>query len=166
MATVRADGGPANRTLVFRGFFDDTHRITFAADTRGHVTADLTTSPWAEICWYFPVTREQFRIGGPIILVGEDAADDDLANARRETWRAMSEASRQTFNWPAPGRPRDVRVPFPTQHPDPETPLPHFCLIVLDPFTVDHLELNGSPQNRWQYRRDGNGTWSGVEVNP
>src|SRR5271165_5693014 len=72
MATVRADGRPANRTLTFRGFLDETHSLTFAADARGHVTTELAKAPWAEICWYFPVTREQFRIAGPITLVGED----------------------------------------------------------------------------------------------
>jgi pyridoxamine 5'-phosphate oxidase len=166
MATVRADGRPANRTLTFRGFLHDTPRLTFVSDTRCHTADELAKSPWAEICWYFPVTREQFRIGGPVNLVGDDAGDNELASARRETWCALSEATRHTFAWPEPGRPREVRVPFPTQHPDPRTPLPHFCLIVLDPKEVDHLELNGNPQNRWEYHRDGDGRWSGVEVNP
>jgi pyridoxamine 5'-phosphate oxidase len=45
-------------------------------------------------------------------------------------------------------------------------PLPQFGLIVLDPLDVDFLELNGTPQNRWEYRRDEEGRWSGIEVNP
>jgi hypothetical protein len=112
------------------------------------------------------VTREQFRVGGPVSVVANDGADNELANARRESWCALSEASRHTFAWPERGRPRDVRVPFPTHHPDPLTPLDHFCLIVLDPVEVDHLELNGNPQNRWMFRRDEHGRWSGIEVNP
>jgi PPOX class probable FMN-dependent enzyme len=166
MATVRADGRPTNRTLTFRGFLNEMHHLTFAADARGHVTTELASTSWAAICWYFPVTREQFRIGGPVTLVGEAADDDDLARARIETWRTMSEASRRVFNWPAPGRPRDHACPFPTEAPDPHIPLPHFRLIVLDPLEVDHLELNGHPQNRWSFRRDDRGTWSGVEINP
>jgi PPOX class probable FMN-dependent enzyme len=166
IATVRADGRPANRTITFRGFLNDTPRLTFAADARGHVTAELTQSPWAEVCWYFPVTREQFRIGGPMTLVGDDARDETLAQARCETWRTMPESSRQIFNWPGPGRPRDHRTPFPTEHTDAQTPLPHFRLMVLDPVEVDHLELNGNPQHRWAFRRDDRETWSGVEINP
>jgi hypothetical protein len=31
---------------------------------------------------------------------------------------------------------------------------------------VDHLELDGSPQNRWSYRRDQVGQWTAHEINP
>lgn len=34
IATVRPDGRPANRTVVFRGFLDDTDTLTFITDTR------------------------------------------------------------------------------------------------------------------------------------
>lgn len=34
LATVRPDGRPSVRTVVFRGFLDDTEKITFATDTR------------------------------------------------------------------------------------------------------------------------------------
>src|SRR5471030_2329762 len=53
MATVRADGRPADRSLVFRGFLHETHQLTFATDTRGRKTAELAVSPRAELCWYF-----------------------------------------------------------------------------------------------------------------
>ena len=41
-----------------------------------------------------------------------------------------------------------------------------FGLIVLDPIEVDHLELDGNPQNRWIYRRGDAGQRTGSEVNP
>ena len=34
LATVRPDGKPSNRTVVFRGFLDDSTKITFTTDTR------------------------------------------------------------------------------------------------------------------------------------
>jgi pyridoxamine 5'-phosphate oxidase len=166
MASVRADGWPANRTLVFRGFLNETSQLTFVTDLRSPKITDLADSSRVEVCWYFPVTHEQFRIAGLITPVGEDTADPPLAAARLECWRALPEATRVTFTWPAPGQPRDARVPFPTEHPDPETPLPHFGLLVLDPQAVDFLEINGHPQNRWQFRRDEHGRWSGIEINP
>ena len=61
MATVRADGRPGNRTVVFRGFLNDTSLLTFVSDLRSSKLADLAKSPWVEVCWYFPVTHEQFR---------------------------------------------------------------------------------------------------------
>jgi pyridoxamine 5'-phosphate oxidase len=166
MATVRGDGRPANRTLVFRGFLDDSPRLTFVTDARSEKAAELERSPWSEICWYFPVTHEQFRISGPVVLVRHDNDDAALRDARRSSWRELAEAVRMSFTWPTPGAPRDGGVRFPSAHPDPETPPAHFCLLVLDPHEVDLLEINGNPQNRWIYRRDETGRWQGSEVNP
>ena len=78
----------------------------------------------------------------------------------------LADATRQSFTWPTPGEPRDPEVPFVEEVPDPEVPPPTFGLIVLDPVEVDHLELDGNPQNRWTYRRDVDGRWAGREVNP
>jgi pyridoxamine 5'-phosphate oxidase len=166
VATVRPDGRPANRTLVFRGFLNDSPQLTFVTDLRSSKLADLAKSSWVEACWYFPVTHEQFRIGGLVRVVGEDTTDAVLRAARLDSWRALPEPTRVSFTWPVSGESRAGRVPFPTEHPDPETPLAHFGLMVLDPKTVDLLEINGHPQNRWQYVRDDSGRWSGREVNP
>ena len=65
LATIRENGRPAVRTLVFRGFLDDTHRLTFATDGRSEKVVEIEHSPWAEACWYFHLTREQFRFSGP-----------------------------------------------------------------------------------------------------
>ena len=35
-------------------------------------------SPWAEACWYFPDSREQFRLGGDLVIVGPDHPDAHL----------------------------------------------------------------------------------------
>jgi pyridoxamine 5'-phosphate oxidase len=165
LATARTDGRPSNRTVVFRGFYFDTPALTFATDARTPKAGEMDRFPWAEACWYFPVTHEQYRISGSVRLVRQNTADSLLQKARHDCWRELSEAARLTFTWPRPGMPRDPGVPFPTEHPDPESPLPHFCLVILDPQEVDLLELNGRPQNRWVYIRD-EGRWSGVEVNP
>ena len=86
-ATIRADGRPANRTLSFRGFLHDSHRLMFVADARSHKAVELVGSPWAEGCWHFAVTQEQFRIGGPTRLIGEGTADPDLSAVRTDCWR-------------------------------------------------------------------------------
>jgi pyridoxamine 5'-phosphate oxidase len=165
LATLRADGRPANRTVVFRGFLGDTPALTFVTDARMRKTREIDRFSRAEACWYFPVTHEQFRISGSVSLVGRDTEDPHLMEVRRDTWRALSDAARVTFTWPSSGTPRDPGVSFPTEHPDAEDPLPHFCLLILDPEEVDLLELNGNPQNRWVYSR-GERRWTGVEVNP
>lgn len=166
LATIRADGRPANRTVVFRGLIGDSDSVMVVTDTRSAKVRELGAAPWAEACWYFPMTREQFRLGGRAVVVREDGADETIRQARREAWRALADPTRRSFTWPAPGEPRDPAVPFAEAVPDPEVPPASFGLIVLDPIEVDHLELDGSPQNRWAYRRDDDGQWTGREINP
>jgi PPOX class probable FMN-dependent enzyme len=166
LATIRGDGRPANRTLVFRGFLGETDAITVVTDMRTAKVREVEATPWVEACWYFPMTREQFRLGGRARVVREDAGDEADRQARRDAWRALSDATRQSFTWPMPGAPRDPAVPFVAATPDPEAPPADFGLIVLEPVEVDHLELDGNPQNRWIFRRDADGRWTGREVNP
>jgi pyridoxamine 5'-phosphate oxidase len=166
LATVRGDGRPANRSVVFRGFLDDTDSLTVVTDARSAKVRDLESVPWAEACWYFPMTREQFRLGGRASVVSERPGEEAWQRARRDAWRELAEATRQSFTWPTPGEPRDPGVPFVETPTDPESPPPTFGLIVLDPVEVDHLELDGSPQNRWIYRRDDEGRWTAQEINP
>ncbi len=78
LATIRENGRPAVRTLVFRGFLGETHQLTFATDGRSVKAAELEQLPWAEACWYFHLTREQFRFTGTVISVGCDSPDRDL----------------------------------------------------------------------------------------
>ena len=115
LATVRPDGRPSVRTVVFRGFHNESDQVTFTTDTRCSATfcflspgalvgcqegrrckcnfsslgsnycccrtykvEDIQQHPWSEICWYFPETREQFRLGGNLEVVGEDHPDKSL----------------------------------------------------------------------------------------
>ena len=41
----------------------------------------VQSMPWAEICWYFTDTNQQYRIGGNLTIVGEDHPDMDLRQA-------------------------------------------------------------------------------------
>jgi PPOX class probable FMN-dependent enzyme len=166
LATIRETGRPAVRTLIFRGFLGETHQLIFATDGRSTKSTELEQSPWAEACWYFPLTREQFRFCGTVFCVDANTPDRSMREARTEIWREMSDESRLTYTWPDPARARIPLTPFPTLPPDSLEPLPHFCLLVLEVREVDHLELNGNPQHRWRYSKNALGRWSGMEVNP
>lgn len=150
LATVRADGRPANRTVVFRGFIESTNRLRFIADARSEKIPQILEQPWGELCWYFPNTREQFRLFGSLILVQADCSDLALAKARQAQWQELSDAARSQFAWPDPGQARAAA--FDPPPPDPTQPLSSFCLLLLNPVQVDHLELRGEPQNRHVYR--------------
>ncbi len=166
VATVRADNRPANRTVVFRGFLEDTNQLKFVTDARSQKAAEIEHQPWAEACWYFPTTREQFRITGCLTLVGAKHPDSDLQQARAFTWQELKSAARLQFAWPHPGKPTDDAAAFEPQPPDAVEPLLDFCLLLLDPVQVDHLELRPQPQNRWLYHRDSDQGWSTQAINP
>jgi len=166
LATVRENGFPANRTVVFRGFLDDTNQLKFITDIRSAKAEQISKQSAAEICWYFPNTREQFRITGELILISA-ASHPHLQPARIKMWQELSDAARLQFAWPIPG---DIRGQTPEAFipPAPDTikPLENFCLLLLEPVKVDHLELRGEPQNRTIYQLDENQSWYCQEINP
>lgn len=166
LATVRADNHPANRTVVFRGFLEDTNKLKFVTDIRSQKIDEINYQPWGEACWYFPNTREQFRLSGSLTLIQANYPDSTLQQARKNIWQELSDAARLQFAWQHPGKPRAEAATFEPPPPDSVEPLPHFCLLLLEPVQVDHLELRGEPQNRWIYYLDSDQNWSIQEVNP
>ena len=166
LATVRASGRPANRTVVFRGFLEDTNQLKFVTDIRSQKVEEINLYPWGEICWYFSKTREQFRIAGQLILVAAEHPNAELCSRRRMAWQELSEAARVQFAWPHPGENKAAASAFEFAAPDAIEPLANFCLLLLEPETVDLLELRGEPQNRSLYLRDEALNWSVREVNP
>ncbi|EKQ66682.1 PPOX class putative FMN-dependent enzyme, alr4036 family [Leptolyngbyaceae cyanobacterium JSC-12] len=165
LATVRANGHPANRTVVFRGFWEDTNQLRFVTDARSEKADQIDSNSWGEACWYFPNTREQFRLLGQLTLIRENSLDPVLQASRKRAWQELSDSARTQFAWAHPGKPR-AETGFDLPPPDAITPLPQFCLLLLNPCQVDHLELRGNPQNRWIYQLDDSSGWSMQEVNP
>jgi hypothetical protein len=138
LATIRPDGTPANRTVVFRGFLERPDRLLCASDARGDKVGQLHRNPAVELCWYFPRSREQFRLRGTATLI--EAGD--------------------------PGGPREELAVFDIPAPAKASPPAEFCLIVMEPEQVDHLALRPFPHKRDVYERDGAGKWFVTAVNP
>lgn len=166
LATVQTDGYPANRTVVFRGFLNDTSQLKIIVDSRSQKIDQIQHQPFAEACWYFTETREQFRLAGKLTLIGVDYDDAELQKSRVSTWQELSDNARVQFAWAHPGKERATSEAFAPPLPDAMNPLPNFCLLLLDPVKVDHLQLRGEPQNRYLYTCDNLGNWSCVEINP
>jgi len=166
LATVRTDGRPANRTVVFRNFLANTNQLQFVTDSRSDKVDQIEQQPWGEACWYFPETREQFRIAGQLILVSDHHPNPTLQHAREQLWQSLSDAARLQFAWPHPSETRADATAFSPPLPNPVTPLLNFCLLLLEPVQVDHLELRGNPQNRCLYHLDSSQIWSTQAINP
>jgi pyridoxamine 5'-phosphate oxidase len=164
LATIADDQRPRNRTVVFRGFHDSASQLQFVTDVRSSKAEQITQNSWAEVCWYFSKTREQFRIAGQMQLISDRSVNYQAA--RIQAWQQLSLASREQFAWPLPAAPRDLDISsFAVSLPPVEQPLANFGLLLLRPIAVDHLELRGAPQNRWQYRWD-NDEWLMDAINP
>jgi pyridoxamine 5'-phosphate oxidase len=143
----------------------DTNQLQFITDVRSQKVVHLHQNPWCELCWYFPKTREQFRIAGSLTLVTDSSVDPHLQTSRRQRWHDLSDAARSQFAWAEPGQPRNPQDAFSPELPDATLPLPSFCLLLLQPEQVDHLELRGDPQQRRIYHVQGL-TWTITTVNP
>lgn len=166
LATVNLEGCPANRTVVFRGFLEGTNRLKIISDRRSQKIEQIEQNPLAEACWYFTKTREQFRLAGKITVVKAEDFDTKLKQIRASVWQEISDAARVQFAWPSPGEKRAEAAAFELASPDKIEPSFNFCLLLLEPIKVEHLELRGDPQNRWLYQRDGSGLWSTLAINP
>lgn len=193
VATVRPDGRPANRTVVYRGLLQEagqnSDRVTFVTDRRSNKVVELDSCPWAEIAWYFPDTREQYRMMGTITVVDEDLEDEALQRARLSAWKNMSDPGRQQFLWPHPGLPRpedgaseqdtltgasqlnsnidkhdsgSFNAPAPTKDDPVAAP---FCLCIVDIVEVDHLDLKANERRKWVCDSD-TGVWKEEYLNP
>ncbi len=184
LATVRPDGRPANRTVVFRGFRDGSDALILISDRRSQKNQQIQRNAWSEICWYFPKTREQFRISGKLHAV-EETTDSAVTQAlRMQIWTAISHKAQEQFGWPMPGGIRtddgekesSSETSFSTGPSsascaslpiaEPQQPAPHFSVILITPYRVDHLKLRGEPQNRYRYDLDEKQQWRQISLNP
>ncbi|MGB7416855.1 MAG: Npun_F5749 family FMN-dependent PPOX-type flavoprotein [Thermosynechococcaceae cyanobacterium] len=164
LATLTLAQRPANRTVVFRGFLEASNQLKFVTDARSAKIEQIRDQAWAEACWYFPKTREQFRISGQLACIDEHCADQDLQKQRVLMWQSLSDAAREQFTWPAPGLP--VIAQTVAQGVDGKHPVSSFCLLLLEPDRIDHLELRTDPQHRCLYVQDQSEQWVTTSVNP
>lgn len=61
-----------------RGFLADSDVLTFVTDRRSRKVAEVAANPAAEVCWYFPTSREQYRIAGELKVVTAEDLDQKL----------------------------------------------------------------------------------------
>ncbi|KAA8498285.1 Pyridoxine/pyridoxamine 5'-phosphate oxidase 2 [Porphyridium purpureum] len=123
MATVE-EGVPRNRTVVYRGLFENLIMLCTHASSR-KVRA-LQNSNVTEIAWWMSVPRDQFRIQGRVLLVGSEGhvvertekgvpaailSNREMLRAQRaQLWSKLSMPAKAQFFWPG--------VPGEELHPD------------------------------------------------
>jgi pyridoxamine 5'-phosphate oxidase len=165
LATVRADGRPANRTVVFRGFLPDSNQLMMISDRRSQKVPQIAQIPWGEICWYFPKTREQFRLSGALSIVEQSDPNPQRQQAYTQAWQKLSDPAREQFYWHPPGQPHDPSRLQPDPPDNQENPAENFMLLIFEPIEVDHLELRSHPHTRHRYQHHQD-QWQTEMLNP
>lgn len=162
LATVAQDGAPNVRTVVFRGFEQQSDTLYVVTDTRSEKIGELQHLPKACICWYFSRTREQYRLFSRVKIHTTNTQQELV----QKHWMKMSDAGKRQFMWGEPGLPiqegRALRVEA-----IPEDAPSHFCVLALDVYKVDYLTLRGNPQHREIHWRSEEGcNWQHCIVTP
>ncbi len=156
LATVDRDGSPRARTVVVRSFNADDNSLWMTTDSRTGKMQELEVRPLAEVVFWMPHERQQFRLRGTMEIVRD-------GSAREELWKGLNESTRAMFFWPTPGALREDGFQFvPTVPPGPAPA--EFILLILKPNLVEALELNEMPHRRRRWAEANQ--WQMTLVNP
>ena len=156
-----------NRTVVFRGFADNSNSLLAISDSRAEKCEQWLQQPISQICWYFTKTREQYRISNKVELIKENSQKHHNTNKdiRKLVWDKLSAKAKEQFQWPTPklavgNASTNINV---NNEGIPDT----FVVIMFTPHTVDYLNLTTSPQTREIHDCcEASGTWRYKLVNP
>ncbi|WOG88647.1 hypothetical protein DCAR_0207882 [Daucus carota subsp. sativus] len=169
LATIGINGRPANRTVVFRGFQDNTNKIQINTDSRTHKIEDLKQCPFGEVCWYFTDSWEQFRINCVVDVIDGSNPDPIKLQQREKAWFASSPRSRLQYVGPYPGLPSISEQSSEESSLDDSTgPVDAFCLLVLNPEQVDYLNLKENKRVNFTARQSNESEklWNSERINP
>ncbi|XP_042398820.1 pyridoxine/pyridoxamine 5'-phosphate oxidase 2-like isoform X2 [Zingiber officinale] len=159
LATIGSNGRPSNRTVVFRGFQEDTDMIQINTDCRS-----------VKVCWYFTESWEQFRLKGTIDIIDATNSDALKLQKREKAWFASSLKSRLQYLAPTPSLPAiAIHDPGEEIQLDPsEGPVDAFCLLIFDPDQVDYLNLRSNERLIFTSKPNGPSCklWMSQKINP
>ena len=156
LATVDARGGAAARTVVCRRVTAGGQLYVFA-DARSQKLEQVRRHSSAEVVFWLPRRREQFRMAGEIEVVAEPGL-------RRAFWAELSSPARAMYRWPPLGSALDSAANFPREVDAIEPVAESFAVLRLSPLTIESLDLNTHPHDRRRWEQaDG---WIEQRLNP
>lgn len=178
VASINSNGLANIRTMVFRGFQNDSHTLLAVSDTRSDKIRDWEQHPHSQVHWYFAKSREQYRIScgvtvlkrqnKKIVSSGMGLKDDDLANTLYESqWKALSVKAQLAFYSPPPKSDLRDNPAYEVLKDEIQTgePSQHFAVIAFHPWSVDYLDLKPTPHIRELHALDKE-QWIRQAVNP
>jgi len=165
-ATTDEQGCPSVRTVVFRGFVPDNDKFIVHTDCRSEKIRHLNHFNNVQLCWYFALTREQFRVTGHIDVI--DNLHKQGSQLRSEQWQGISSAAKASYAGKTPGALMpldDIHQATVEEDSDLESVNDNFVVLLLTPTRVEHLQLTTTPHTRNLYRFE-QGTWLQDRINP
>jgi pyridoxamine 5'-phosphate oxidase len=75
LATVDADGRPAARMVICRGFDPAAGAFVFYTDRESDKGRELAARPWAALVFHWDAVERQIRVTGPVTDVADADAD-------------------------------------------------------------------------------------------
>lgn len=147
LASLRADGRPAARTVVLRAADPEARILRFHTDRRSRKYREIAAEPRVAMQFYDPGAKVQLRIDGRATV----HADDALA---RQAWTGSRPMSRACYGVaPGPGteigRPAEAVI-------DPvdggEAGREHFAAVTVDIESIEWLYLAAAGHRRARFR--------------
>ena len=153
LATASENNEPRIRTVVFRGWYNDTSMIIYT-DRRSEKIEHLKYNSNGEILWFFLKTKSQYRFKGKI---------SELSN-NQNYWDTLSEKSKSSWFWGSPGEKFNPKgqpaYEILSNLPKPE----NFVVLNFEIYSVDLLKLKQPIHKRYLWEKSNK--WEKIEINP
>ena len=154
IANVSKNNQPRVRTVVFRGWLDNSTMLIYT-DKRSQKYIDLETNNNVEVLWLFFKNKSQYRFKGKVY----ELQDND------KYWNNLLDRSKDQWFWPTPGREIDQNHTIPSMSNTNTVSKPYnFSVLKIKINEVDLLKLEKPFHKRYVWKKIDN--WKCIEVNP
>ena len=152
LANVSKNNQPRVRTVVFRGWLDDSTMLIYT-DKRSQKYRDLENNNNIEVLWLFFKTKSQYRFKGKV----SELKDND------KYWDNLFDRSKDQWFWPSPGKKIDQKDNISSI--DNKLSKPNnFSVLGININEVELLKLEKPLHKRYIWRKIDH--WKCIEVNP
>lgn len=167
VATVGADGRPAQRVLVLREYDRENHILRFHTDARSDKISEIAEQPRCSVLLYDTAAKIQLRLGGMVRIETKGALSEqawlDADNYARRCYLAMpgpgTPAEAPTSGLPAQlegAKPSDAQL---------EPARSNFAILMVRVEIVDFLYLAHQGHRRARFERTAD-RWTGQWLVP
>lgn len=145
LASVDKNHLPQVRTVSFKGFYNN-EQIKVVTELKTNKVQEINDNECCQICWYFPLSREQYRISCKAKLVTATNQETALLAERLKTWEDLSEERKKSFF-----NDSNVNINMNEKNKIDNTNISeNFVLILLNPYEVDYY-LDKEPYTKIQF---------------